>query len=612
MKFLTTDPVAVPSAVQYKRCTIDLQSGATTLEDVPCRNLEDVLGGFGRSYQVLAERQVDNAYCAENPLIVNTGLLTGSSAMTGMRTYFSGYSPIKGSKKGLPSAMWSTGSGKFGAKLKWTGLDELIFENCSEKPVYVVIRETVEGPQVELKPADQLLGLSTHDKIMALHAEYADAHFAVIGQAGENWQNVYMGAVALSTENQLKSGEDKCRFAGRGGMGSLMGYKNIIALVAQSADKLKPLSPEVKKVNINVVKGGGSTRLQPISRGGGGGTWAAYDVMQAFHAVPLNNFRPQGNDLPEKLCRENVEQDYEIKSEACYRCGITCHNNVYAKNADGSRGEFLAKFDYEPLNLLGSNLGIHDAGQAARLIQLGDNYGMDSISLGVTISYLLSYNERHPEKPLLNGASFGDYEKIRDLVIRAGEGELPEIGRGSMRLSQATGETSYAYHVKGLELPAYQPETNPGYAWAIAGGHMSMATYGLLTREGKADIDSWVKGITQDKLHMVGFDMIGLCKFFDIANGIGTQMVVDCLKSEFNLEIATDDIRAAVRRAFLRGLALELRQGYSKEEFALPAEVYEQPNGHIQLPQIATPEFLDELQKRVWAVFEPELEALSL
>ena len=123
MKFLTTDPVAEASSVLYKRCTIDLRSGTTTLEDVPCRNLEDVLGGFGRSFQVLAERKVDNAYSAENPLIVNTGLLTGSSAMTGMRTYFSGYSPIKGSKKGLPSAMWSTGSGKFGAKFKWTGLD---------------------------------------------------------------------------------------------------------------------------------------------------------------------------------------------------------------------------------------------------------------------------------------------------------------------------------------------------------------------------------------------------------------------------------------------------------------------------------------------------------
>ncbi|MBT1076455.1 aldehyde ferredoxin oxidoreductase C-terminal domain-containing protein [Geobacter grbiciae] len=607
MKIFTSDPAVEPSSILYSRCTVDLKSGSMRYEDVPCRNLEDVLGGFGRSFQILAERRITHAYCEENPLIVNTGLLTGSTVMTGLRTYFSGYSPIKGSKRGLPAAMWSTGSGNFGAKFKWTGLDELIFENRSPHPVYALIRETAEGPVVELKSADHLLGLTSHEKMLVLQKEYDNAHFASIGQAGERWENVYMGSVALSTDNQLKSGEDKMRFAGRGGMGSLMGYKNLLALVAQSSDKMKTVSSAVKNVNINVVKGGGSTRLQPISRGGGGGTWAAYDVLQAFHAVPVNNFRPQGNDLPEKLFREQVEKEFVIKSEACYRCGITCHNNIHERREDGSAGKFLAKFDYEPLNLLGTNLGIHDAEKAARLIHLCDNYGMDSISLGVTISYVLTYNERHPERPLLNSALFGEYEKIEELVTLTGLGQLPEIGRGSMRLSEATGETSYAYHVKGLELPAYQPETNPGYAWAIAGGHMSMATYGLLTREGKSDLDSWVQGITVNKLQIVGFDMIGLCKFFDITKGISTQMVVDCLKSEFNLDVTTESLAAAVRRAFLRGLALELRQGYEKSEYALPAEVWERPNQKITLPNIITPEFIKELEKRVWEVFEPEL-----
>ncbi len=610
MRFQTTDPATQPSAVFYNRCTIDLHTGKMTYEEVPCRNLEDVLGGFGRSFQMLAERHIEKAYCDENPLIVNTGLLTGSSAMTGMRTYFSGYSPIKASCKGFPAAMWSTGSGKFGAKFKWTGLDELVFENRSAKPVYVVIRETGDGPIVELKSAEKLLGLSTHDKIMTLQKEYDDAHFATIGPAGENWENVYMGAVALSTENQLKSGEDKCRFAGRGGMGSLMGYKNVIALVAQSKDQIKPLTPAVKKVNINVVKGGGSARLQPIKRGGGGGTWAAYDVMQPFNAVPINNFRPQGNDLPERLFRENVEKDYDIQSQACFRCGITCHNNISEKQSDGSCGEFLSKFDYEPLNLLGTNIGIHDPGQVARLIQSVDNYGLDAISAGVTISYALSYNERHPEQPILNGVRFGEYEKIRELIIQTGNGKLPEIGKGSMRLSQSTGETGYAYHVKGLEIAAYQPETNPGYAWAIAGGHMSMGTYGMLIRENKTDVDSWVQAITRDKLQIVGFDMIGLCKFFDIVNGIGTAMVVDCLKSEFGLEMKEEDLKAAVHRAFLRGLALERRQGYEKNEYALPAEVTEAPNPHIKVPNIVAPEFFSELERKVWEVFEPEMKGL--
>lgn len=610
MQILTRDPVTHPASILYRRCTVDLASGNISMNDIPCRNLEDVLGGFGRSFQFLAERRISAAYCDENPLVVNTGLLTGSSVMTGLRTYFSGYSPIKSSLKGLPAAMWSAGSGKFGAKFKWTGIDELIFENRSTQPIYVVIKETPNGPQVELKPADSLLGLSTHDKIMALQKDYDDAHFAAIGPAGENWQNVYMGAVALSTENQLKSGEDKCRFAGRGGMGSLMGYKNVIALVAQSRDKVERLTDEVKQVNINVVKGGGSARLQPVKRGGGGGTWAAYEVMQPFHAVPVNNFRPQGNDLPESLFREKVEQDYAIESAACFRCGITCHNNIYEKKADGSRGEFLAKFDYEPLNLLGTNIGIHNAGLAARLIQLVDNYGMDAISMGGTLAYVLSYNERHPEKTILNGATFGDYGKIRALIIQTGQGRLPEVGRGSMRLSLSLAETGYAYHVKGLEIAAYQPETNPGYAWAIAGGHMSMGTYGMLIREGKADIASWVEAITRDKLQIVGFDMIGLCKFFDIVNGIGTDMVVDSLKSEFKLEVKPDDLRAAVRRAFLRGLALERRQGYEKDEYVLPAEVTENPNPHIKVPNVTSAEFFAELERKVWEIFEPEMEGL--
>lgn len=610
MKYLTSDPASEPHLVLYSRCTVDLKSGKTVQGDVPCRNLEDVIGGFGRSFQVLAERNISSAYCEDNPLIVNTGLLTGSSTMTGLRVYFSGYSPIKESKKGLPGAIWSTGSGNFGAKFKWTGLDELIFENRSPTPVYALIMESTEGPVVELKPADHLIGLSTHDKIMTLQREYSNAHFAAIGEAGEHWQNVYFGAVGLSTDRQLKSGDDKMRFAGRGGMGSLMGYKNILALVAQSTDKIKPMTSEVRAVNVNVVKGGGAARLQPISRGGGGGTWAAYDVLQAFHAVPVNNFRPQGNDLPEKLFRSHVEKEFEIKSEACYRCGITCHNNIHEKQRDGVTGDFLAKFDYEPLNLLGTNIGIHDARQAARLIHLSDNYGMDSISLGVTISYLLSYNERHPEKRLLNDATFGDFAKIEELIHQTGQGRLQDIGRGSKRLSEGTGETSYAYHVKGLELPAYQPETNPGYAWAIAGAHMSMGTYGLLTREGKSDMESWVQGITQTKLQIVGFDMIGLCKFFDITKGICTQMVVDCLKSELNLVITKEALAASVRKAFLRGLALELRQGYEKEEFTLPAEVWEMPNQNIKLPNITTPEFISELQKRVWEIFEPELEML--
>jgi len=608
MQILTHNPVAEPSLVVYRRCVVDLAAGTAAQEDVPCRNLEDVLGGFGRSYQILAERRISQAYCPENPLILNIGLLTGSSVMTGLRAYFSSYSPLKQSSQGLPSAMWSAGSGNFGSKLKWSGVDEVIFENRSDRPVYAVFSEAPDGARVELKPADALLGLTAHEKIMALQREYQDAHFAVIGPAGENYDSVYMGAVVLSTDNQLKSGEAKSRFAGRGGMGSMMGYKNLIAIVAQSSDKMPVVNADMRDVNRDVLKNGGSARFQPVSQGGHGGTWANIDVLQVFHAVPENNFRPTGGEDVAGLFRPNVEKDFHVRSEACLRCGIRCHNNLYHRNPDGTPGRLAAKFDFEPLILFGSNIGINDSRQVAELIHLCDALGMDAISLGTTISYVLEYNARHPEAPLCNGARFGQFSQIRELVELTGRGGLASVGRGVKRLSEQVGETSYAMHVKGLELPAYLPETNPGYAFAIAGGHMSMGTHMYLAKEGKASVEAWVEVITRMGLLQVGYDMIGLCKFVGV--GMGHELIPRAIFQATGLQIPSEEIVAAVRRAYLRGLALELRQGYQDDEYTLPPQVFDSPNPAVTLPAFITRESFASMKAGVWAVFRCELAGL--
>ena len=597
-----------PTSVIYRRCSIDLATRNIIMRDVPCQNLEDVLGGFGRSFQLLLERKIQNAYSTENPLIMNTGILSGSNIMTGMRTYFSAYSPLKHSSKGLPGAMWSAASGKFGSKLKWTGIDEIIFENRSEKPVYAVFSEGENGPQVELKSADQLVGLTTHEKIMALQQLYSDAHFAAIGPAGENFRSVSMGAIALSTENQLKSGFDKCRFAGRGGMGSLMGYKNLLAIVAQSEDKLPQMTTEVREVNKEIIKGGGSIKYQPIKQGGGGGTWANYQVLQAFYATPENNFHPKKNDKLEALFPENVAKTADIRSEGCFRCGIRCHNNIHRKGQDNEKGEFLAKFDYEPLNLFGANIGILDTLKVCELIQLADNLGMDAISLAPTIAYILDYNERHPDHPLLNAATFGDFEKVKELVQQTGRGDCGEIGHGVKRLSEHVGETDYAIQVKGLELPAYLPETNPGYAWSIAGGHMGMGTALAYAKDGDISLDYWVNAITKTGLLQVGYDMMGLCKFIGVASN--HELIVGAIKGATGLDISQEELESAVRNAYLLGLALERKQGFGEEDYTLPAQVFNSPNANVQIPNFVTREFFDQLKTRVWEVFNPEIDRI--
>lgn len=592
--------------VAYTQCVVNLNDASISIRSRACQNLEDVLGGFGRAYQELAKRNVDDAYTEDNPLIVSTGLLTGTPVMTGLRTYFSSYSPLKVSESGKPGAMWSAASGKFGTKLRWTGIDEIIFEGRSSTPVLLHVKETDNGPEVKLIPADDYLGKGCHEKITALQPQYPDCHFAVIGTAGENYDDCRFGSVGCSTENLLKTGDDKCRWAGRGGMGSIMGYKNVLGIIADARDKKAQLTDDIKELNKFIASGPGSRKYRETKKGGLGGTWSNYSALGKLNIVPENNFYPPADNNYQQLEREQVELDFNVKGENCFRCAIACHKNVYEKNDDGSRGKFLAKFDYEPLNLLSTNLGIHDAAMATDLVGLCDRYGMDSISIGVTIAYVLDYNERHPEQPALNAARFGDYEQIRELVILTGTGQCPEIGQGVKRLSRSLGETDYAMHVKGLELPSYLPETNPGYIWAIAGGHMSMQTYGLLAADGNTSMDYWVNAIVNKGLYMVRDDLTGMCKFSNL-DGERLSQAIEALTG---LSISEEELRTAVRTAFIRGLWLERKQGFTDADYDLPGQVYTRTNPNIDTPAFLTQKYVSELKQKVFARFDEEIEKL--
>ena len=608
MRILSTGgrPVSDPASVVYARCTVDLTAGVIAFTDIPCRNLEDVLGGFGRSFQILATRDITDAFSPANPLVVNTGALTGTSVMTGLRTYFSAYSPLKKSNKGLPAAIWSAASGKLGSKLKWAGVDEIIFEGKATQPTLLVIRESPAGPTATLEPADDLLGLHCYKKILTLYARHRDGHFAVIGPAGEHYEDCYFGAVALSTENLLKTGDDKCRWAGRGGMGSVMGSKNLIGIVVEAKDPAGKLTPMARSLNKEIATGPGSRKFREANRGGLGGTWANYEPLARFHFVPQTNFRPPGDDAAGLMFRSVVEPEFVIKAESCFKCGINCHKNIYERRADGGGGTFRAKFDYEPLNLLSTNVGIHDPHQAWPLVAMVDHLGMDSISLGTTIAYVLDYNERHPDRAILNGARFGDATKIAELIAQAGTGRCPDVGRGVKRLSETLGETSYAMHVKGLELPAYLPDTNPGYPWAIAGGHMSMATYMLLALENDTSVDYWVKAITERGLYYVRDDLLGLCKFANL----NVDLVPDAIKAEVGLDISKAALRATVRRSFIRALWLERKQGYDRSDYTLPSQVFDAPNPALGREPFVTREFFAALSERVWQIFDKEIAAL--
>jgi aldehyde:ferredoxin oxidoreductase len=598
-----------PTGFGFDRYQVDLAAGEVRFERRGCQDLEDALGGIARSYKLLAGCSVADPYDPGAPLVLNLGLLTGTRVMTGLRTYLTGYSPLKSSRAGAAGLMWSAGSGSFGPKLRGLGIDEMILTGRAARPTLLHISPGPEGGPARFAFLDgsDLVGRPVGQRVRRLHARFPAAHFAVVGPAAEHWREVAYAGVYLSTDQQLETGELKVRACGRGGFGGVWGSKNLLA-VAADGPYPRGSGAGLKEVNREINLGPGSARYRDLAHDRGG-TWRTYKMMHEVGNMPERNFAPTGSGAGAVLYRGNVEAagPWSVRAEGCHLCGIRCHKNVYDAEPDGGEGRFRTKVDYEPLVLLGPNLGIYHPDEVFDLIALTDELGLDSISLGVSLSYAMEHNRRHPDAPVAGGLSYGDFPAIREAIVAVAEGRLPEMGRGVKRLSEATGETGYAYHSKGVEYPAYLPQTNPGYPWALAGGHMSMRTFFLIVTERETGLDYWVDAITnRGPLYMLD-DITGLCKFANLS----FEVEAEAIQAAVGLQVTAQDLEQAVWRTYLRGYANERRHGYGPADYTVPTEAH-QPNPHIQLPYFNTPEFFTALQEQVLATFDQRAAAAGL
>jgi aldehyde:ferredoxin oxidoreductase len=608
---VTREPKQV-THYRYRRCTIHLDRGEFVFDDLRCQDIEDFLGGIGRSFKLLGNYRVSDAYDPASPLIMNLGALSGTDLMTGLRIFFSAYSPLKVANNGMPLPMWSAASGDFGRKVLAAGLDEVLFFGRAPQPSYLLIGREGSHPIVSLEDGADLLGKTTHEKIMTLADRHPGAHVAALGPSGEHWQANFYAAIACSTTNQTRSRDNKPRFAGRGGMGGILGSKNVLAIVAQAPDQGRGKLPAaVLAANKEIARGPGSRNYRDPDKGNGlGGTWRNVHGLHPLGALPEKNFWPDGGDGPKSLYRDALEPNFVIKDESCWQCGIACHKNIYeAVQENGKRraGNFYTKFDYEPLDLLTINLGIYDQRQALEIVEVADQLGFDAISLGVTLGYIMEYNTRHPDKPIYDGMTFGDFEKACHYMRDTAAGRVPGIGHGVRRLARSLGDASYAMECKGLELPAYLPETNPGYPFAIAGGHMSMRTFLLLVFEGKTDIDYWEDAIVNRGIYYTRDDLIGLCKFA----GAPDEHIVPAFRDMYGVSLTRDDMVHATVRTYLRGLLLERRQGTTLDDYVLPERAYTH-NPNVKLPHFITPEFWTELRARVFKAFDQKIQEYGL
>ena len=163
-----------------------------------------------------------------------------------------------------------------------------------------------------------------------------------------------------------------------------------------------------------------------------------------------------------------------------------------------------------------------------------------------------------------------------------------------MLLSKELGAPEYAMQSKGMEYAAYLPQTNPGYPWALAGGHMSMKTYLLLLIEKETDMDYWVDAITTRGMSIIRDDFLGVCKL----SGMSDENMAKAITALTGLAISVEEIQKTIRRVFLRGYRLELRQGFTDADYTMPEEAHDE-YPQIQLPHFNSREFFGELKQKV-------------
>lgn len=590
-------PLRPATDFKVNRYRVDLTTQTVRHESVPCEDFEDALGGIARATKLLADWDVPDPYDPAAPLVMNLGLLSGTRVMTGLRTFFHGYSPLKQAGNGRPGLMWTAGSGHFGTKLRGLDIDEVIFTGKAERPTLLHLTAGGDGDpaRFEFLDAADLGGRMVNDRIQDLHHRYPEAHFAVIGPAGEHFESVRFASIALSTDNQLQSGDPKPRFCGRGGYGGVMASKNLWAIAADGPNPARTRG--LREVNREINLGEGSARYRDLEHDRGG-TWRTMKMMQEAASLPEFNFSPTGTNASVPLLRPSVEAGpYVVLAEGCYLCGIKCHKNVYDER-NGEPGTFRAKVDFEPITLMSSNLGIFDPDIALSLIELTDELGMDSISLGVTLGYAMDHNRR-TGAGLVGGLGFSDPDGVIAAVHAVAAGDLPELGQGAKRLSEQVGDTAYAMHSKGVEFPAYQPHTNPGFPWALAGGHMSMRTFFLFVIERETGVDYWVDAITNRGPLYLMDDLTGMCKFANVL----PELEAEAVRTATGLDISTEQLTATVFNTFLRGYACERRVGFNTDDYRLPAAAH-QPMEGSDLPYFNTPEFFEQVQARVMATLD--------
>ncbi len=594
---------------------VNLTTKEVKIEPLPEEFPRRYLGGVGFGTRVLYDEvpAKANPLGPENKMIITPGLFVDTGIGTGSKTAFNFKSPLTG---GYGRAM---AGAELGVQLRRAGYDMLIIEGQSEEPVILVINDD----EVTFEPADEYWGLTTGEARKKALEKYKGYATAFIGPAGEK----------LSLISIIETDE---RQAARGGPGAVLGSKKLKGILIKGSKKL-PIADD-KKLRELIKKWAMVFKDHPATKAdmdyGSGefldwmnrerGTFPTRNWQMGFFKKAYEKAKEEG--------REHIGIDpyfwapkYRVGRRPCPMCNKPC--SQYVKVESKKWGTFMVDGpEYETLYSFGGVLEIEDFETVAYLNKIADEYGLDTISAGVTIAWAMEAYERGLlTKEDTDGLelTFGNgdaaVQTLRKMALREGNlGKL--LADGVKKASERLGKDSwkFAMHVKGLEPPAYDVRGIKGMALAFAvsvrgADHLTAGAYGteLVGKWWKFSNIDRTKGenkgfeIAFHENLMAIYDATGVCKFS--RHMYFLEGFPELVEAVTGMKMSEAELMVIGERIYNIARAFNVREGFSRKDDTLPYRVMWEPipeglSKGLHVPPWELDRMLDEYyQARGWS-----------
>jgi len=540
---------------------VDLTRQTTTVAATDPEVVTNVLGGRGMGIRLLAELApvgVD-PLAPENPIILATGPYTGSGVFSAFFNVTT-KSPLTG------IAAASHCGGKWGPKLKRSGFDAVVVTGAAARPCYLALEE---GKAV-LEAATSLWGQGALATESRIKAEHDGAEVLCIGPAGEN-------LVKFAT---LMNGH---RAAGRGGVGAVMGSKNLKAIAVRG--KLPTAFFDEEKVR-EISRQGGKKAVEAAQAFAKFGSSMAFDFFNNKHTLPTRNFR--GGYFPEasRINAQMLKDNYFVQDRGCLTCPLKCGNVHHVQDGPYKLDEVEGP-EYETLMSFGSNCGNSNIESILMANLLCNDLGMDTITCGNIFAWLMDlYDSGIISAEDLDGTpmKWGQHESMVALIpkiaTRQGIGDL--LAEGSYRAAARWGPPALArvIHAKKQEYPGYDSRRSFGTGFSLVTSnrgacHLRAQLYVNEIFAGEFQEKGFEAhmGTIIDKEHFLAVaDSLLTCKFGMRNAGYTWPVLTDLYNALTGAVLTIEDLKRIGERIWTLERLFNLREGV--EEDMLPSRLF--------------------------------------